>query len=126
MYCIIQFLFFKYIISFYLLFYIHFIFSSRKYIIPFLIFMYKKIGKEVFLYPKLYVCFNFIRHNNNNNCYLMRADSPKAHHLPLVEDVLPFFSDANVDLSCVEREKAYWISLLKRSIRLSCKQKIID
>lgn len=56
----------------------------------------------------------------------MRADSLKAHHLPPAEDALPFFSAANVDLSCVEREKVYWISLLKRSARLSCKQKIMD
>ena len=42
-----------------------------------------------------------------NIYYLMRADSPRAHHPPPVEDVLPFFSDVNVDLSCVEKERVY-------------------
>ena len=37
----------------------------------------------------------------------MRADSPRAHHPPPVEDVFPFFSDVNVDLSCVEKERVY-------------------
>lgn len=77
-------------------------FRFRKHIIPFLIPIYKEIERY----------FN-IRHHafvsilSYNICYLMRADSPRAHHPPPVEDVLPFFSNVNVDLSCVEREKVY-------------------
>lgn len=50
----------------------------------------------------------------------MRADLLKARHLPPVEDALPSFSDASVDLLCAERGTAYWKSPPKRSTRLSC------
>lgn len=53
----------------------------------------------------------------------MKADSPKARRLLPVEDALPSFSDASVDLLCAKREIAYWKSPPKRSTRSSCDKK---
>lgn len=66
------------------------------------------------------VCSNFIYILIR---YQTIADSLKARHLLPVEDALPSFSDASVDLLCAERGTTCWKSLSKRSTRSFCNKK---